>query len=98
MQSFYSYYGSPLHLILEDEIAEACNRFVAEFIQAQVRYKEEHGVKWYPESPLWMNVSAEDSAAYDKVGKLIGQLVEMNGGGLNITEEMILSDIPWVKL
>lgn len=98
MQSFYSYYGSPLHLIFEDEIAEAANRRAAEFIAAQVRHKEIHGVHWNPEEPLMMRKDDEAQQAYDQVGRIINLLVEVNGGGLEIWEEMMTSDIMLVKL
>ena len=98
MQSFYSYYGSPLHLIIEDDLADAANHVAAEFIQAQVRYREETGTRWTPDQPLRMHVTDEQVAAYDSVGSIINKLVEVNGGGLEISEEMIPSDIMLVKL
>lgn len=91
-QSVYSYMGSPLHLVLEDELAEGFNRFVDAFIQAQEDHKERTGQKWEPNEPLLMDVQDGDHDAYDKVGRVINLLVEINGGGLHITEEQITSD------
>jgi hypothetical protein len=92
-QSVYSYLGSPLHLILEDEIAEGFNRFHDAFIQAQKTHFETHGRKWDPVTePIFMVFTEEDQEAYDKVAQLINLLSEINGGGISISEEQITSD------
>lgn len=91
-QSFYSYMGSPLHLILEDEIAEGYNRFHDAFIEAQLYHKQRTGQKWTKDEPLWMNYREEDKVAFDNVGRVINLLVEINGGGLDIPDEQCTSD------
>lgn len=91
-QSVYSFLGSPLHLVLEDEIAERYNRFVDSFIDAQVEHEKRHGRKWDPNEPLLMHVRKGDNEAYSKVGRVINLLVEVNGGGLHISEEQVTSD------
>jgi len=93
MQSYYSYMGSPLHLILEDELAEAFNRRLKQFFDAQIQHLETHGRKWDPETePLLMAKDDEAQEAYDKVGRVINLLVEINGGGLHIPEEQLPDD------
>lgn len=87
MQSYYSFYGSRLHLILEDDIAAAYNRRLEQFIDAQVRFEETHGRKWDSSEPLLMAKDDEAQRAHDEVGRLINLLVEINGGGLEIPEE-----------
>lgn len=91
-QSVYSFLGSPLHLVLEDEIAERYNRFVDSFLEAQVEHEKRHGRKWDPNEPLRMKVQKGDNEAYSKVGRIINLLVEVNGGGLEISEEQVTSD------
>lgn len=92
MQHIYSFCGSPLHLILEDEIAEGYNRFVDAFLAGQKQFKEENGFDWTPDKRLWMEFKPEDQKAYDQIGRVINLLVEINGGGLNITDEQCVSD------
>jgi hypothetical protein len=92
MQSYYSFYGSPLHLILEDEIATAYNRRAKQFYDAQKRHEETHGKKWDPSEPLLMEVDEEAQLAWDKVGSVINLLAEINGGGLQIAEDATTSD------
>lgn len=93
MQSYYSYYGSRLHLILEDEIADGFNRFLKSFYQAQSRHNEVHGQRWDPDNEaLSIRTNDKDKAAYDAVGEVIKLLVKINGGGLDIPEEELTSD------
>ena len=92
MQHTYSYLGSPLHLVLEDEIAEGFNRITDAFLAAQKLFKEEYGVHWTPDLPLSMEFEQKDMEGYDKVGRVINLLAEINGGGIEISEEQCTSD------
>jgi ATP/maltotriose-dependent transcriptional regulator MalT len=92
MQHTYSFCGSPLHLVLEDEIAEGYNRFHDAFIEGQMKFMEEHRVQWTPDQPLYIITTDKDQKAYHEVGRVINLLVEINGGGLQITEEECTSD------
>jgi len=92
MQHTYSYFGSPLHLVLEDEIAEGFNRFHDAFIAAQLKFKEEYGVRWTPDLPLYIITNDKDQEAYHNVGRVINLLAEINGGGIAISEEECTSD------
>jgi hypothetical protein len=87
MQNYYSFLGSPLHLLLEDDIAEGYNRFVDAFASGQIKFAEENGRKWQPTDAIWMDITDKDHDAFDKVGRIIDLLVEINGGGLSISEE-----------
>lgn len=92
MQHAYSYCGSRLHLVLEEDIAEGFNRFHDAFISAQLRHKEIHGRDWQSEEPLWMEFNEKDKHGFDEVGRIINLLAEINGGGIAITEEECTSD------
>ena len=92
MQHVYSYLGSSLHLVLEDEIAEGFNRTHDAFMEAQFEYMERTHIQWTPDQPLKMRVTQEDMDSYHKVGRVINLLVEINSGGLNIPEEQCTSD------
>jgi hypothetical protein len=92
MQHTYSFCGSPLHLVLEDKIAEGYNRFTDAFLAGQKKFKEENGTNWTPDQPLWLEFQPEDKEAYDKVGRIINLLAEINGGAIEITEEQCTSD------
>lgn len=92
MQHTYSYLGSPLHLVLEDEIADGYNRFHDAFMEAQFEYMERTHLEWAPDQPLNLRATKEDMESYDKVGRVINLLVEINGGGLEIPEDQCTSD------
>ncbi len=93
MQSIYAYYGSRLHLILEDELADNYNKFLKAFYQAQTRHLMKHGREWDPDNePLSMKCKPEWKKAYDDVGRVIKLLVEINGQGLELSEEETWSD------
>lgn len=91
-QSVYSFLGSPLHLVLEDYIAERYNRFIDSYLDAQEKHRERTGRKWSPNEPLKMDVEEGDNEAYNGVGRIINLLIEINGRGLEISEELITSD------
>lgn len=92
MQYTYSLYGSPLHLILEEKVAEGYNRVHLSFIEAQKKFKEEYGVNWTPDLPIEIKASEEDMKAYDDIARLINLMVEINGGKLDISEEQCITD------
>ncbi len=92
MQHTYSYCGSPLHLVLEDDIAEGYNRITDAFIAGQIRFKEIFGRPWTPTDSLPMECSEKDMEGYDAVGRIINLLAEINGGGIDIPEEQCTSD------
>jgi hypothetical protein len=92
MQHTYSYLGSPLHLVLEDKIAEGYNRFHDAFLEGQKHFAKTTGQEWTGVEALWMEVNQEDKDAYHAVAKLINLLIEINGGGLDIPEEQCTSD------
>ena len=93
MQSYYSWMGSPLHLILNDDFAAAYNRAQAAFFQAQKDHLARTGSPWDPvNEQLLIHWTPEESSAFDKIAVFMNSYVELNGGGLNITEEQMTSD------
>jgi hypothetical protein len=91
MQHTYSLYGSPLHLILEEKVADGYNRVHLGFIEAQKKFKEDYGIQWTPELPIEINASPEDLKAYDDIAKLLNLLIEINGGSLDINEDQCIT-------
>jgi hypothetical protein len=91
MQHTYSLYGSPLHLILEEKVADGHNRVHLGFMEAQKKFKEEYGIQWTPELPIQINASHEDLKAYDDIAKLLNFLIEINGGSLDISEDQCVT-------
>ena len=92
MQSAYSWMGSRIHLVLEDDIAAAYNRAQDAWFAAQREHKETHGRPWDPIEPLFIHLTAAERKAYDDIGRIINLLVEVNGSGLDIPEEELTSD------
>ena len=92
MQHTYSFCGSQLHLVLEDDIAEGYNRFVDAFSAGQQEFKTVVGRNWTPSDPIYMDLQPGDRNAYNKVGRIINHLVEINGGVLAIKEEDCTTD------
>jgi len=87
MQSVYSFYGSRLHLILEDEVAERYNRFLECWYEAQHNHHQYHEKPWKPLTTLSIKCDPEDVKVFNQIGEIINKLGEINGGGLNIPEE-----------
>jgi hypothetical protein len=92
-QHVYSFLGSKLHLVLEDEVAESYNRAVDAFLDAQVEHEKTHGRKWDPvNEPLLMEINDRDKEVHNQIGDLINFMVKINGGGLDIPEEECTDD------
>jgi hypothetical protein len=93
-QSAYSYYGSRIHLVLEDDVARDYNRAVDAWYEAQSFHEKIYGRKWDPVKEPYLRIAMSDKEkkAYDDIGKIINLLVKINGGGLDIPEEEITSD------
>ena len=91
-QSYYSMFGSPLQLLLEDDIANGYNRALKAFFDAQKNHKELHGVPWTPDQPIWVQTNDEDQAAHDAIARLMNLLIEINGGALELPEEQMTDD------
>lgn len=92
MQSVYSWMGTDIHLVLEDDFANDYNRAQEAFFSAQIVHKTATGSVWNGRGPLQITWTKKEELAFDKVGKLINLLIDMNGGSLNITEEQCTSD------
>lgn len=91
MQSTYSWMGSRIHLVIEDEVAEAYNRAQDAFFQAQKNHKETHGTDWNPTEPLLIDWTEEETKAWNGVADVINALCDLSGS-LDIPEEEMTSD------
>lgn len=93
MQSTYSWMGSPLHLVLEDEFAEAYNQAMDAWFEAQENHKVRTGHEWDPvNEPILIDWTDDQRKAWDDFAKLMNLLIEINRGNLDIPEEVITSD------
>ena len=87
MQSIWSFYGSKLHLVLDDEVAERYNRVSVAFANADTSALQDN-----PENYIWLSgVDSKDMEAWNAIADLINKLIEINGGSLDIPEE----DMPY---
>jgi len=91
-QSTYSWCGSQLHLVLDDDLAANYNRAQSAFFEAQKLHMRKTGQQWTGVEPLFITWTEEEQAAYSNFAKLINTLIEVNGGSLAITEEEMTSD------
>ena len=92
MQSYYSWSGTRIHLLLEDDLADAYNRAHKKFSESQIFHEETWGTKWTPDQLLLMNWTDEEDKAWHAIADVINLLVKINGGSLSITEEETTSD------
>ena len=85
--------GTHIHLVLEDEYAAKFNRAQQAFFDAQLNHIKTHGSIWNPVTDaLFIPWTKEEDKAWDQMAKLINLLIEMNDGGLDISESDITSD------
>lgn len=92
MQSAYSWCGSRLHFVLEDDVAAAYNRYQQAFLQGQLDHEDRTGSPWTPNDPLAIGCTDEETAAYNSIADLINLLVDINGGSIHITNQECTSD------
>lgn len=78
MQRKYSYYGTELTLLLDEQTAAAYNRVCDEFHDAQMRYREETGSDWTPDLPLVMDFEPNDLAIWNAMAGVLEALNEIN--------------------
>jgi hypothetical protein len=83
MQSTYSFYGSQLHLVLDDEVAERYNRVSVAFANVDAK-----AVQANPTNTIWLEgIQDGDMEAWNAIADLMNKLIEINGGHLDIAEE-----------
>ena len=86
-QSYYSWCGTRLHLILDDDLAKAFNRADTKFVHAQKQFKADNGRDWKPlEDFLDHGWDGEELMAWNAISEIINHLVKINGGTLQITK------------
>ena len=79
-QSAYSWCGTRLHFVLEDDFADAHNRAQDAFHKAQIDFKDIIGRPWWPGERIEMDWTDEEMNAFNKVADVINLLIEINGG------------------
>lgn len=92
MQSLYSWMGTRLHLILEDDFADKYNRAQKAFFEAQMTHVERTHQQWLGHETLLIPWTDEEWKAFDDMARIINLLCEVNGGSLDIKQEDITSD------
>ena len=90
-QSVYSVYGSPIHLILDDDFASAYNRSQDAFVQAQKDHLARTGSAWTGLEQMWIHWTDEERDAFNNFAELMNSLIKLNGGGLDLPEEQMPS-------
>lgn len=92
-QSYYSWMGTPLHLILDDDFAAAYNRAQAAFFQAQKDHLARTGSHWDPiNEHLLIHWTDEEQSVFDQFAVFMNSYIELNGGSLHITDEEMTSN------
>lgn len=86
MQSYYSVYGTPIHLLMDDEFAANYNRAQDAFAEAQKKHKNTTGRNWRGEN-LWIDWTDAEQKAFNEFADLLNLLIKMNGGALDLKEE-----------
>jgi len=87
-QSAYSYNGTRIHLVIDDDVAAAYNRAQDAFFEAQRHFKSVHGSDWTYEHPLEINWTKEEARAWNNLAAVINALVTLNEGGIDVADEM----------
>jgi len=93
MQSAYSLYGSRIHLVLNDDVADAYNRANDAWLKAQKDHEIRTGSKWNPKNEsLLIDWTDAEQKAFNGIARIMNLIIEVNGEGLDIPEEEITSD------
>jgi hypothetical protein len=84
----YSYNGSVVHLLLNENLANAYNRAMTSWFQAQKDFEEIHGRKITADEvikgKLRISVSEEEGLAWNKIACIINGMIN---DGLTLKEE-----------
>lgn len=92
-QSVYAWMGTPLHLVLEDDVAVDYNRAQEAFLEAQKDHYHRTGRHWDPvNESLLIDWTPQEAKAWDDIAKLVNLLIEINGGALDIPEAWVTTD------
>lgn len=86
-QSVYSWMGTDIHLVLEDDVADNFNRAQDAFMEAQKNFKTTTGKNWTGTEALWMNWTMDEQRAWNGIAAIINQLADLNHGSIEIMEE-----------
>ena len=86
MQSIYAVYGSELHLIFEDDFADAYNRAHEKFIQSTANPQQPSLFRTISGRQLLVELAftPEELHAFNAFGELMNHIVKVNGGHLEL--------------
>lgn len=87
MQHAYSWNGTRIHLVVEDQIADAYNRAFDKFLQAQKDFRVLAGRAWSPadgNETLFITWDDDEMEAWNNVAAVINGIVKLNGGSIDI--------------
>lgn len=87
-QSAYSYNGTRIHLVIDDDVAEAYNQAQDAFFAAQRLHKEWHGSDWNYTMPLSINWTDKQAKAWNNVAAVINAMCALNADGIAVADEM----------
>jgi len=90
MQSYYSVYGTRIHLLLDDKFAALYNRAQDAWTDAQETYKHATGKNWTGDQALYINWTDAEQKAFNDFADLMNLMIKLNGGSLDIREEDIV--------
>lgn len=92
MQYMYSYFGSRLHLLLDEEVANTWNRAQQKFFDAQTNHKERTGRDWTQNETLAIDWTKEEATVWNGFSEFMNHYIAFAGGHLEIREEDMTED------
>lgn len=88
MQSAYSYNGTRIHLVVDDDVAAAYNRAQDAFFKAQKDHQTRTGSEWNYTELLLIDWTEEEQNAWNNMAAVINAMVALNGDGIDVADEM----------
>ena len=86
MQSYYSVYGTRIHLLIDDEFAANYNRAQDAFAKAQKMFKISTGRNWTGEM-MRIDWTVAEELAFNNFANLMNTMIKMSGGTLDLRDE-----------
>lgn len=91
-QSAYSWMGTRIHLVLDDDVAALYNQAQDCFLEAQINHRKVHGSKWNPDQPLEIAAPKGAFEAWNQIASIINLISKVNGGTLDIPGSEVTSN------
>lgn len=87
---------SPLKFELTDEFAEAYNRAIKAFFEAQIKFKEDYGFPWKPELPIHIKCSEDDMATFNSFAHILKEALSRYGKPVHedeLTDDYLIKNV-----